>query len=249
MSYLLAFCGYVLILLIEKIIFSNVSIAGNEKMKEENLLMTELQDFKGGGDGTSLKEESKIENYQNSNQRSKPPSSNLHKVRFHTFKSEKEIIKISNIKQESLASHSKKNSLRINMNLNLDDIQSSKIRGLDRKEKEFKKIVSNLGQISTFAKEKCNISLRLVGHSDNNSPKKLSDKSFQKEPALQEPLINLNKSNNNIISYLIVVALSIHALFEGLALGLQDQSREIFYMLIAISFHKWVEALSIVKSF
>ena len=55
----------------------------------------------------------------------------------------------------------------------------------------------------------------------------------------------LNKSN--ITSFLLLLALSVHAFFEGLALGLIDANREIFYILIAISFHKWVEALSIVK--
>ena len=36
-----------------------------------------------------------------------------------------------------------------------------------------------------------------------------------------------------------------HAFFEGIALGLLEEQREIFYMLLAITFHKWVEALSI----
>lgn len=48
-----------------------------------------------------------------------------------------------------------------------------------------------------------------------------------------------------LTSYLLLLALSIHACFEGIALGLQNSSNEIFYMLLAISFHKWVEALSI----
>jgi zinc transporter ZupT len=50
-----------------------------------------------------------------------------------------------------------------------------------------------------------------------------------------------------ITSFLILLALSIHAFFEGLALGLIEEDREVFYILIAICFHKWVEALSIVR--
>ena len=54
-------------------------------------------------------------------------------------------------------------------------------------------------------------------------------------------------NKRNITSFLLLLALSIHAFFEGLALGLIDTDREIFFIFIAISFHKWVEALSIVK--
>lgn len=53
-------------------------------------------------------------------------------------------------------------------------------------------------------------------------------------------------NKRNLTSFLLLFALSVHAFFEGLAIGLIDADREIFYILIAISFHKWVEALSIV---
>jgi solute carrier family 39 (zinc transporter), member 1/2/3 len=52
-------------------------------------------------------------------------------------------------------------------------------------------------------------------------------------------------NKRNVTSFLLLLALSVHAFFEGLALGLIDAEREIFYILIAISFHKCVEALSI----
>lgn len=52
-------------------------------------------------------------------------------------------------------------------------------------------------------------------------------------------------SKENITSFLLLLALSVHAFFEGIALGLLDDDKEIFYILLAIAFHKWVEALSI----
>ncbi len=52
-----------------------------------------------------------------------------------------------------------------------------------------------------------------------------------------------NKSN--ITTYLLILALSIHAFFEGIALGLQTKMSDIIYMVLAIALHKWVEALSI----
>jgi zinc transporter ZupT len=53
-------------------------------------------------------------------------------------------------------------------------------------------------------------------------------------------------NKENITSFLLLLALSLHAFFEGIALGLLKEDREIFYMILAVSFHKWVEALSIV---
>jgi zinc transporter 1/2/3 len=51
--------------------------------------------------------------------------------------------------------------------------------------------------------------------------------------------------DQSLTSYLLILALSIHACFEGIAVGLQNSASEIFYMILAICLHKWVEALSI----
>jgi zinc transporter ZupT len=42
------------------------------------------------------------------------------------------------------------------------------------------------------------------------------------------------------------MALSVHGFFEGFALGVQHENLEIGYIFLAIFFHKWVEALTIV---
>jgi len=52
-------------------------------------------------------------------------------------------------------------------------------------------------------------------------------------------------TNKGLMSYLLLIALSIHACFEGLAIGLQRSSNDLLYMFLATSFHKWVESLSI----
>lgn len=56
-------------------------------------------------------------------------------------------------------------------------------------------------------------------------------------------------SKKNMKTYLLLMALSVHAIFEGIALGIMDEEREIFYMILAIASHKWVEGVSIVKIF
>ena len=53
------------------------------------------------------------------------------------------------------------------------------------------------------------------------------------------------KPKEGVTSILLLLALSIHSCFEGIAIGLQGNPSEIFYMFLAVSFHKWVEALSI----
>lgn len=44
----------------------------------------------------------------------------------------------------------------------------------------------------------------------------------------------------------ILMALSVHGFFEGFAVGVQNEYLEIGYIFLAIFFHKWVEALTIV---
>lgn len=65
----------------------------------------------------------------------------------------------------------------------------------------------------------------------------------------KQPLDNNHSHNShephNITSYILLIAFSIHAIFEGIALGLQNEKYELFYLFIAISCHKWVEALTI----
>ena len=68
------------------------------------------------------------------------------------------------------------------------------------------------------------------------------------EIASEMPLSNHDhpiEPKEGVTSYLILLALSIHACFEGIAIGLQNNPSDMFYMFLAITFHKWVEALSI----
>ncbi len=51
--------------------------------------------------------------------------------------------------------------------------------------------------------------------------------------------------NKALTSFLLMFVFSIHAVFEGLAIGLQKTTDKFLYMVLAIVLHKWVEALSI----
>jgi zinc transporter 1/2/3 len=42
-------------------------------------------------------------------------------------------------------------------------------------------------------------------------------------------------------AYVLMIALSLHAVFEGIALGLQDSVGKVFTLAIGLMAHKWVE--------
>ena len=44
-----------------------------------------------------------------------------------------------------------------------------------------------------------------------------------------------------------MVALSMHAVFEGLAVGVMDMKNDVFSMAVAITLHKGAEAMALVK--
>lgn len=120
----------------------------------------------------------------------------------------------------------------------------------DKHEEDFKNIFTNMGKITTtILTSDSNISIYIIEKIKvmQNSLSK-SSINLKEDNALSQPLNSSScqtEKKQALTSYLIILALSIHALFEGLALGLQDNSNELFYMLLAIVLHKWVEALSI----
>jgi len=72
--------------------------------------------------------------------------------------------------------------------------------------------------------------------------------------------INANINNNNIpqhtfnptsniTPYILLIALSLHGLFEGIALGVMKTIRDLIFLLIAILAHKWAESLALGISF
>ena len=54
---------------------------------------------------------------------------------------------------------------------------------------------------------------------------------------------------NSFTPYLLLIALSFHGLFEGLALGLQKSAKGTISLMVAILGHKWAESLTLGLSF
>jgi len=53
-------------------------------------------------------------------------------------------------------------------------------------------------------------------------------------------------AKSNLTPYLLLIALSIHGFFEGLALGIQTEFESILILSIAIIAHKWAESFTLV---
>ena len=54
---------------------------------------------------------------------------------------------------------------------------------------------------------------------------------------------------SNITPYILLIALSLHGLFEGIALGVMKTIRDLLFLLVAILAHKWAESLALGISF
>ena len=54
---------------------------------------------------------------------------------------------------------------------------------------------------------------------------------------------------SNMTPYILLIALSLHGLFEGIALGVMKTIRDLLFLLVAILAHKWAESLALGISF
>jgi zinc transporter ZupT len=61
--------------------------------------------------------------------------------------------------------------------------------------------------------------------------------------------IEKKQVGSNITPYILLVALSFHGFFEGIALGLQGSNKQALFFFIAIISHKWAESFTLGISF
>lgn len=85
--------------------------------------------------------------------------------------------------------------------------------------------------------ENYSINTEVMKENEKNQSLNLDEELEQVTP-VEEVMIKEVKSKQQIVRYLLVVlALSLHALFEGLAIGLQTSIANIWYLFIAVSIH------------
>jgi len=69
------------------------------------------------------------------------------------------------------------------------------------------------------------------------------------EVVVSEPIETEDEKEVILSPYILVLAMSIHAAFAGLALGLSNEMGPFLGMLLAILAHKWAESMTIGISF
>jgi zinc transporter ZupT len=79
---------------------------------------------------------------------------------------------------------------------------------------------------------------------NNKTQEDINNSTFDKSVSMLGGLYWFIK--NNATSILLLTTLSIHSFFEGMAIGLVQGKFELLYLFIAITSHKWAEALFIV---
>jgi zinc transporter 1/2/3 len=57
------------------------------------------------------------------------------------------------------------------------------------------------------------------------------------------------KNENTLTPYILLLALSLHGIFEGIALGVINNNSECIILFIAIIAHKWAESFALGISF
>ena len=71
------------------------------------------------------------------------------------------------------------------------------------------------------------------------------------KPQAQEAHVDMHHFNpkSNLTPYILLIALSVHGLFEGTALGIQKNFKDCIFLGIAIVSHKWAESFTLGISF
>ena len=106
--------------------------------------------------------------------------------------------------------------------------------------------------------EKVVFSNRQLINNNNKNISNLLNRDEVLDPLLDEEKVerkiscNSHSSLNNIATttpYILLIALSIHGTFEGIALGVMNTHRNSFLLFIAIIVHKWAESFALGISF
>jgi zinc transporter ZupT len=66
------------------------------------------------------------------------------------------------------------------------------------------------------------------------------------DQAEAKPIPVAFKPKSSLTPFLLLIALSLHGFFEGIALGIQSELNGVFFLGAAILSHKWAEAFTLV---
>ena len=136
-------------------------------------------------------------------------------------------------------------------------IRDSNVSNEDNQtEQEVKNMISPIGQLASGMAVR-----NAILENDNNEKKELNkgyESAFNKLSKLRHEEEELNeeshshkniKPSNSFTPIILLVALSLHGFFEGIALGISNEFKAVLFLFLAIAAHKWAESLTLGISF
>jgi len=108
--------------------------------------------------------------------------------------------------------------------------------------------ITNLPYFTAKDNSKLEIKEEKIGEKEGTKLEKIEEKEEDKAKTTSFVQHHFNPKSN-ITPYILLIALSIHGLFEGTALGVQKNLNETIFLGIAIISHKWAESLTLGMSF
>ena len=119
----------------------------------------------------------------------------------------------------------------LNENEDSDDSKPSIVKPNDNS-------LDNINNLSTSSLEKSDFILESPDNPRTSvDPNTLLNEQINKE--------NLNLKKKKLSAFILLLSLSIHGLFECLALGIQTVYKNTFFLFIALMIHKWAEAFAL----
>lgn len=272
LAYFLSFISYALVLFVEKIAFDGHSLLhGHEDHHEHNheehpeieekIVKKKIVIKKEHTETESnLIEKKKSLNDKNSNDKSSTDKNSDDKKsdenQGENLQLRENKIQNENSKEENINKIQKEN---IELKEDKNIIESKQTKNKYSFNEILKLIFSSEseieGQNKTFENNTSNI---LIYNQNKNifiSKKKLNKlKRTNSLPTLSLSEINEKKNLNNIFQNIftplvLLFALGFHGIFEGLALGIEEKKKDVLFLLLAISAHKWAASLSLGISF
>ena len=254
LAYFLSFISYAVILFVERVAFDGHSLLNGEhhnhkpnKMKRrKSIVRIHSQTKYIESEGNLLKKK----NYSNEKTSTEQNSNDKNNENLQLKENK---ITIQNLKEEN-SNENQKEKVKLKHSLHSIKREKSKFSIKSILKTFYSSNRSEKKLDRTFEKDKSNL---LIYQKENLIIPKESMNELRRTYSL--PLIsskefyskiNEEKKVLNLFTPLILLfALGFHGIFEGLAIGIGDNKKDILFLLLAVAAHKWAASLSLGISF
>ena len=254
LAYFLSFISYAVILFVERVAFDGHSLLNGEhhnhkpnKMKRrKSIVRIHSQTKYIESEGNLLKKK----NYSNEKTSTEQNSNDKNNENLQLKENK---ITIQNLKEEN-SNENQKEKVKLKHSLHSIKREKSKFSIKSILKTFYSSNRSEKKLDRTFEKDKSNL---LIYQKENLIIPKESMNELRRTYSL--PLISskefyskINKEKkvpNLFTPFILLFALGFHGIFEGLAIGIGDNKKDILFLLLAVAAHKWAASLSLGISF